>query len=137
PTAILNLDLLIPRLATVSGKRIFITPNLMNKSSFLPEANEMRKSEIIVKTGWTDFDTIRYHLPEHLYHEFIPERVNIVFGFVSDHAQYKLEAGLLVYNRKLTVLEGSFGPEKYSELTKFYQSIKKADEMKIVFLNKT
>lgn len=137
PTAILDLDLSIPRFATVSGKRIFITPNLMNKSSFLPEANEARKSDIIVKTGWTDFDTIRYHLPEQLYHEFIPEPVHIESVFGTYDAEYKMEAGLLVYNRKLTVLEGNFTPDKYAELTNFYQSIKKADAMKIVFLNKT
>lgn len=137
PTAILNLDLMIPRLAAVSGKRIFISPNLMNKSSFLPEASEARKSDIIVKTGWTDFDTIRYHLPEQLYHEFIPEPVHIESIFGTYDAEFKMEAGLLVYNRRLKVLEGNYEPEKYEELTRFYQSIKKSDEMKIVFLNKT
>lgn len=137
PTAIVNLEVFIPRLASVNGKRLFLTPNLMNRNSFIPEANNDRKSDIIVKTGWTDYDTVRYHFPEQLYHEFIPEPVFIESSFGVYEAEYTMEAGKLVYTRKLKVLEGNFSPDKYDELTKFYQSVKRADEMKIVFLNKT
>lgn len=137
PTAKLDIELSIPRLAVVNGKRIFLTPNLMNRSSFIPETNESRKSEIVIKTGWTDFDTIRYYLPEQIYHEFLPEPVHIESAFGVYDAEYTMESGLLVYKRRLLIREGRFSGDSYPELCQFYQNIKKADETKVVLLDKT
>ena len=44
PSAIVNADLMITKFATVSGKRLFLTPNLLNKSTYLPEKLETRKN---------------------------------------------------------------------------------------------
>lgn len=137
PSATINAELTIPKLAAVNGKRIFLTPNLMNRSRFIPEANANRQTDIIVKKGWVDSDTVRYHLPEGVYHEFIPEPIHIESAFGIYNASCSIEEGLLVYTRELKIFEGKFPPEKYAELTQFYQSVKKADEMKVVFLNKT
>lgn len=137
PSANLNIELSVPRLAVVNGKRIFLTANLMNRSRFIPEVNLDRKSDIIVKTGWTDFDTIRYHLPEHVYHEFLPEPIHIESVFGVYNAEFTMEAGLLVYKRRLSVNEGIFSADSYEALCQFYQNIRKADEMKVVFLNET
>ncbi len=40
PSAIVNLDLTLNRYAAVSGKRLFFTPNLMNRWSYIPEKND-------------------------------------------------------------------------------------------------
>jgi hypothetical protein len=137
PSAIVNLDLSLNRLATVSGKRMFLTPNLMNRSTFIPEKVENRKTNVVLKTAFTDLDTIKYHIPEELYPEYLPEPVKIKSRFGEYEATYKLEQGNLVYIRKFKKLNGTFPPESYTELIDFYKSINKADNAKIVFLNKT
>ncbi len=137
PTATVKIALVIPQLAPVSGKRIFLTPNLMNRLTFIPEANTNRKTPIFVKTGFTDVDVVRYHIPEQIYPEFVPEPIHIESIFGVYDAEYVMEQGLMVYKRKLTMKDGQFAPEHYQNLRNFYQDIKKADQVKVVFLSRT
>ncbi|HMI64452.1 MAG TPA: DUF3857 domain-containing transglutaminase family protein [Cyclobacteriaceae bacterium] len=137
PSAKVNLDLTLNRLATVSGKRLFLMPNLMNRSTFLPEKVENRKSNVIRKVAYTDLDTIRFHVPEELYPEFLPEPVKVKSRFGGYEASFKLDQGSVVYMRKIIMNKGEFPPESYNELIEFYKSINKADNIKLVFLNKT
>src|SRR6185295_3498413 len=51
PSAIVGMDLILNRLATVSGKRLFLTGNLMNRSTFVPEKLEKRKTKVVVSMG--------------------------------------------------------------------------------------
>jgi hypothetical protein len=137
PSAIVTVDLTLNRLATISGKRLFITPNLMNRSSFVPEKVENRKTNVLINTSYTDFDTIRYHLPQELYPEFLPEPLKLKSRFGEYEATLKLDQGNVVYIRKMVIHKGEYPPDSYAELIEFYKSIGKADNVKIVFLNKT
>ncbi len=47
PSAVVNSDFSLKRWATASGKRISITPNLMNRSTFIPEKVESRKTKVV------------------------------------------------------------------------------------------
>jgi len=127
----------LKRLATVSGKRLMLTPNLMNRNSFIPEKAENRKTEIVRNYGYTDYDTIRYHIPEEIYPEFLPEPVKLKSRFGEYESSYKLDQGLVVYTRKMIVYKGRYPASAYQEFTDFYKSVSKADNAKLVFLNKT
>lgn len=137
PSVIVNLDLTLNRYASVSGKRLFLTPNLMNRSGFVPEKNENRKTKVVRKRAYTDIDTIRYHMPEGLYPEFLPEPVHIKSRFGEYKASVTIDAGDIVYIRKIRIEKGEHPAETYSELVEFYKNINKVDNTKIVFLNKT
>jgi len=137
PSAVVDVDLTLNRLATVSGKRLYLTPNLLNRSAFIPEKMENRKSKVIRKMAFTDLDTIRYHLPEELYPEFLPEPVKVKSRFGGYEASFILDQGSVVYMRKIIMNKGEFPPESYNELIEFYKRINKADNIKLVFLNKT
>jgi hypothetical protein len=137
PAAFIDLHLTLNRFATISGKRIFITPNLMNRSTYVPEKVENRKTKVIRKMAYTDLDTIRYHLPAELYPEFLPENVKINNRFGEYESSFKIDQGNLVYTRKVKMNKGEFPAESYGELIDFYRNISKADNAKLVFMNKT
>jgi hypothetical protein len=137
PTAIVELNLTLNRLATVSGKRLFLTGNLMNRSTYMPERVEKRRTNVVLKMGYVDLDTIRFHLPEELYSEFLPEPLKVKSRFGEYEAAFKIDQGKVVYVRKMVLNKGEFPPESYNELIEFYKSINKADNIKLVFLNKT
>ena len=137
PSAIVDVDLTLNRLATVSGKRLFLTPNLMNRSAFSPEKVANRKTPVVLRLTYTHLDTIRYHLPEGIYPEFLPEPVVLKSRFGEYESRYLMEADKLVYIRKMKRYKGEFPAESYQELTDFYRSINKADNTKMVFLSKT
>ncbi|SKC74706.1 DUF3857 domain-containing transglutaminase family protein [Ohtaekwangia koreensis] len=137
PSAVVSADLSLRRFATVSGKRIFLTPNLMNRSTYIPEKLESRKTNIVLRTPYTDFDTIRYHLPEGIYPEFLPEPAKIKSRFGEYETTFTVDAGSLLYIRKIRMNKGEYPAESYKELTDFYKNINKADNMKMVFMSKT
>lgn len=137
PSAGVNLDLTLNRLASVSGKRLFLSPNLMNRSTYIPDKLEERRTDIVFKWGSINADVITYHIPENMYPEFLPEPVKISSIFGDYEAGFQVEMGNIVYTRKLKVNNGRFPANSYKEFSDFYKNISKADNVKIVFLNKT
>lgn len=137
PAAVVNLDLALKRFATVSGKRIFLTPNLMNRSTYIPEKLESRKTNVVLRTAYTDLDTIRYHLPEGIYPEFLPEPAKVKSRFGEYESTFTVDQGSLLYIRRVRMNKGEYPAETYKELTEFYRNINKADNTKLVFMSKT
>jgi len=137
PAAVVNLDLTLNRYATASGKRLFIAPNLMNKNTYIPEKTEDRKTDVVRKTNWVDLDTIRFSIPENLYPEFLPDPVKINSKFGEYQASFQFDAGKVTYIRRMKVWKGRYAKETYNELVDFYKNVSKADNIKLVFLNKT
>jgi transglutaminase-like putative cysteine protease len=137
PTAIVNVDLILNRYASVSGKRIFIAPNLMNRSAYIPPKTEKRKHPIVMKSSFIDVDSMVYHVPEEIYPEFVPPTVKISSQYGEYESSVTFENGKLLYVRKLKMKPGEFPAASYVELIDFYKGINKADNMKLVFLSKT
>ncbi len=137
PSAEVEVQLILNRLATVSGKRIFLTPNLMNRSTYIPEKLEKRSSTIVLRMPYVDDDRISYHLPEEIYPEFIPEPVILKSRFGEYESSFKVDQGSLIYSRKIRMNKGEFPADSYNELIEFYKNINKADHIKMVFMNKT
>jgi len=137
PSAIVTAKLTMERFANVSGKRIFLTPNLMNRSTFVPEKIENRKADIVTKMAYIDVDTIRYKLPEEIYAEFLPDNVQIKSAFGEYEATFKLDQGKLVYIRKVKINKGTFPASSYQEMVDFFRAVSKADNTKMVFMSKT
>lgn len=137
PSATVSLDLSLRKFASVSGKRVMLTPNLMNRSKFIPEKLENRKTDIVEDFGYIDFDTIRYHIPEEIYPEVLPQPAKISSRFGEYESSYTLDQGLVVYTRKIKINKGRFPAASYPEFIDFYKSVNRADNAKLVFLNKT
>ncbi|MBS1544768.1 MAG: DUF3857 domain-containing transglutaminase family protein [Bacteroidetes bacterium] len=123
--------------ASVSGKRIFLNPNLLNRTEYVPRKLEQRKTPIIRKNGYVDMDTVRFTVPEELYPEFIPPVVHYESRFGSYDATFTFSSGQLIYTRTMKWNRGRFPEESYEEFAEFYKSISKADNVRLVFLSKT
>jgi hypothetical protein len=137
PSAEVDVQLILNRYATVSGKRIFLSPNLMNRSTLVPEKLEKRNSTIVLRMPYIDHDRISYHLPEEIYPEFLPEPVILKSRFGEYESGFKIDQGNLIYTRKIKMNKGEFPADSYNELIEFYKNINKADHIKMVFMNKT
>jgi hypothetical protein len=137
PSAIVSLDLSLRKLASVSGKRLMLTPNLMNRNTYIPEKLESRKTDIVEGFGYIDSDSIRYHIPDEIYPEVLPQPVKLSSRFGEYESSYTLDQGLVVYTRRLKINKGRYPANTYQEFIDFYKSISRADNAKLVFLNKT
>ena len=137
PEATITLDLSLRNYASVSGKRLFVSPNLMNRNNYVPKKLENRKTPVVKTLAYMDEDVIEFFFPEDLYPEFVPNTIHHESQFGMYDASFELEPGKLTYTRKLSMKKGRFAPETYNELVDFYKNINRADNLKLVFLNKT
>ena len=132
-----NLNLELRKYASVSGKRIFFQPNLMNRWDFVPSEVKERKTEVVIKSEYQEYDTIHYILPQGTHPEFIPKTIHLQSQFGEFEMQVKIDDSGITYIRQLKMNKGRYPASTYSELRDFYKKIRKADKQKIVLLNST
>jgi hypothetical protein len=138
PTVTEKVSLKIKSLASKSGKRLFLQPNLLSKWEKAPDEMENRKSEVEVSDyDYTDIDTIEFQLPEGYYLEHKPEDVTIKSVFGEYKTAIIFEQNKVTYIRQISVNKGSFPKEKYKEWVDFYRNVAKADKVKLVLVSKT
>ncbi len=121
-----------------TGKRLFITPNLLNKYNNKMEVDENRKEDIFLSgIDFTDSDTIVYHLPEKYHIEGTTNDINFSSSFGEYKSQVKAEQGKITYIRQFYMKKGQYPKEKAKELNEFIKNIQKADNTKIVCVKGT
>ena len=137
PAARVDVDLTLNRYASVTGKRIFVPANLMNRLTSVPEKVAQRKNPVILREGSTDIDTVEFSISENLYPEFVPNPISHKSRFGEYEATVQMNAGKIIYVRKFVLRAGEYPAESYSEFVEFFRSVNRADNMKLVFLSKT
>jgi transglutaminase-like putative cysteine protease len=120
--------------ATVSGRRLFIEPNLFNKSKLKLLPDEKRKYPIEFNSAHKDVDTIHLVLPEGYSIEAMPKDVNITNKFAQYSISFKVDGNKVYVIRTETINNVSLSAEAYSDLVKYYDAIYKADHSRIVFV---
>ena len=137
PSIQIDMELNLPRYASSSGKRIFFAANLMNRSLVVPTKSEKRRTPIVIRNGYTSSDSISFHFPESFRHELLPPVVHLETKFGEYHSEIKIDDRGLHYIRRMKIIKGHFPPDAYDEYVDFYRKINKADNAKVVLLNKT
>ncbi|MFC6996681.1 DUF3857 domain-containing protein [Rufibacter roseus] len=127
-----NLQLELPRVASVSGRRMFITPNLMNRRQSVPLTTETRKHDVVLTYPYYDVDSVEFEIPAGFKPESVPQPVKISSVFGEYEAKVNMKDGKLVYQRQLTMHKGRFAPDRYAELVEFLKKVSRADQQQVV-----
>lgn len=137
PVALEKLQLQMRRYATVSGKRIFFQPNLMNQGNKLDKPQTERKFEMEIGFPYTDIDTVIYYIPEGYHLEFLPDRIEYQSDFGSYFSRIEQREGQIIYTRKRVAYKGRYPSSKYLEFVEYANKIADADRQKIVLVKST
>lgn len=122
---------------TITGNRIFFEVNPLNKLSSIPKKLKERKNDIVLKTAFTDIDSINYKLPEGFHVEYLPENVHIKNQFGEYQTTYiKTKEGML-YVRKFISEKGRYPSSDYEAFRAMRKEISKSDRAKIVLVGST
>ncbi|NVJ46723.1 MAG: DUF3857 and transglutaminase domain-containing protein [Cytophagia bacterium] len=134
-----TIELSIRKFGSTSGKRMFITPNIMTKVSDSPPKDENRKSSFRQRRSYIDIDTVSISLPESMRLEFQAEDVSINtdFGDYSIRYSFDYENNVLTYIRKMVYKEGVFEADMYDAYRDFYRDIIRQDKAKLVLIGNT
>jgi hypothetical protein len=122
--------------ASVSGKRLFVMPNILSKNTIKLTALEQRKYDIDYSISFMDIDTVNIQIPSGYTIEAMPKDVVINNKFGSYEIHFKAEGQKINCTRLYKRSEGRFPSSDYAELVKYYDDMYKADRSRIVFIKK-
>jgi hypothetical protein len=131
-----NLSLTASNYAQVSGRRLFINPDIMNRSDNKLKADEERKYEIELKNEYRDIDSAEIKIPPGYQPESLPQEMKIESKFGRYASSTKVLPDKIIYYRLREQYSGRFPAKDYAELVKFYEQIYKADRNKVVLIKK-
>ena len=120
--------------AQVSGRRLFIIPNILNRFDHRLKTAEERQYSIRLKNAYRDIDSVQINIPSGYKPESVPQDISIDSRFGRYHTSIKLQPAKIFYYREWEQFNGIFPPADYDDLVKYYDQIYKADRGKIVFV---
>jgi hypothetical protein len=125
-----------PNYASTSGKRLFITPNMFNKSTTRLPSDKPRKYDLELGYPFRDIDSVNITIPDGYTVEALPQNSNITNKFGNYKVNYTVTANTIQLVRLKERLNSRFTASDYEALAKFYEAMYKADRARIVFVKK-
>ncbi|MEO6327902.1 MAG: DUF3857 domain-containing protein [Ginsengibacter sp.] len=122
--------------ASVSGKRIFISPDLLNKSNLKLLPDTARKFDIALDDEYTNIDTVIITIPANYKAESVPREEAIITKFGIYNVTIKVLENKIFYYRKLEKYNGDFPAKDFAELVNFTDQVYKSDRSKVVLVRR-
>lgn len=131
-----QLHIKAPNYATVSGKRLFVNPNLLNQSQTKLNPDNDRKLPIQLSYAYIDRDTVEMEIPANYTLEAMPKSLQLKNQFGSYQIQFSVSGSKINMIRERTQEAGQFPAAEYGNWVDFLDAIYKADHSKMVFVKK-
>jgi transglutaminase-like putative cysteine protease len=123
-----------PFYATITGKRLFVTPNFFNRSSSKFGEEKERKYDIKFSTSFIDVDTIQIKIPINYVVEAMPKNVSLKTAYGTYSISFSIKDNKIDVLRKNEINEGRFSKNEYEAISNYFKEIYKADRSKIVLV---
>lgn len=137
PYATESIEITADNYCTLTGKRMFLPLNLMNKHTYIPKEHNNRETEVVLKNSYIEVDSIVYHIPDNYTIEYLPEDKNIVTRYGEYESIISVKNEKLIYIRKFGLNKGRYSPESYGELIDFFKELNKTDNQKAILIEAT
>ena len=131
-----QLDISVEGYATSTGRRIFIAPNILNRTHTRIEVDTARKVDLVFYSEYRDEDNYEIEVPEGYRLEAAPADVLLKTKFGNYIASAKLVGNKIIYHRVMEHFAGRFPVSSQAELAQFYADIYKSDRSKMVLVKK-
>lgn len=131
-----TLELVAPDYASITGKRLFLRPNIVATHSTRLTETDKREHDIVYTYAFIDKDTVNITIPEGYEIESVPLPVALSNQFGAYHVTYKIAGRQVLLTRHYERNAGTFPAKDYPAFVDFYNSIYKADQARIVFVKK-
>ena len=122
-----------PGYAAVTGKRLFVVPNLFNKESKIP-VNTERHFDIRFRSNYKDVDSIAIQLPGGYIIESLPKDVSLKTKFGNYSIGFKVKDSMIEVLRVREQQEAIFPAGDYQQLADFFDAMTKADRSNLVLV---
>lgn len=124
----------VPGMGSLSGTRMFMKSNLMNRRKPIPRPEAERMYELRLHYAYTDIDSVTIELPEGFRPEKLPPPVLISTPFGEYESYVRVDGGLVVYLRKEIARKGSFPPGEYNAYIGYLNEVARSDQQNLVLV---
>jgi uncharacterized protein DUF3857/transglutaminase superfamily protein len=131
-----ELHVVSPGYAGVSGRRLFIAPNVFDRSRTRLPADSVRKYDYITGRAYTDIDSVEIAVPAGYQVEAMPRDVAINGRFGDYRSSIRFSNDKLIYYRYLQQTASRYPPADYPALVKFYEQLYQTDNERVVLVKK-
>lgn len=131
-----EIELTANKYASVSGKRIFIIPNLLNKTNLKLLPDTARKFDVVLDNEYTNVDSVEITIPASYKAESVPKEQAINTKFGSYHVTVSVLGDKILYYRKVEKYSGYFPAKDFADLVKFTDQVYRSDRNKVVLVRK-
>ncbi|ANH83530.1 hypothetical protein A8C56_23405 [Niabella ginsenosidivorans] len=134
PAVIEKVQLVSKDYASVTGKRLFINPNILSRHGVKLTEDEQRQNEIVYEYGFRTADTVTIKIPPGYSVEAMPKPVQMDNAFGTYSIQYSYKDGIITMIRRYDRNSGRFPPGDYQKMVTFYNAVYKADRARMVLV---
>lgn len=131
-----KLHVVSPAYASITGKRLFIAPNLFQKSTIRFSPDSARKYDIVFDESFRNTDSLTIKIPSGYTVESIPANASIDSRFGRYQSTVKIDGEKISYYRLMERKAARLPASDYQELVKFQEQVYKNDRARIVFVKK-
>jgi hypothetical protein len=132
-----QLEILVSKYATISGKRLFIMPNILNRGGVVLNDQKDRAFDYVYDNPFRQEDTYEIDLPEGYELESAPSEINLKSKFGTYTSSVKLVGHKITYKRVREHFAGRYAAKAGVALAEFFESVYRSDRSKMVFVKKT
>ncbi|KAI9450903.1 transglutaminase domain protein [Russula earlei] len=127
------LQITSPNYASITGKRLFVVPNLFERMPKLP-TDKSRQFDIVYSNAYLNIDSIEIQIPVGFTVEAMPKDIVLdnKFGRYSIH--YKVNNNQVTLVRSIERNTARFPASDYTDFVKFYDEMYKGDRARIVLV---
>src|SRR5450432_162561 len=136
PVMLETLDISVTNYAHVSGKRIFLNPNVLRRSETKFSEEKDRVLDFQFKTEYSETDSIAISIPVGYETESQQKDLVLDTKFGSYQTHTKILADRIIYYRQFQQFRGRFPASAYEEIKSFYNKVYDADRSQIVLVRK-
>lgn len=120
--------------ASVTGKRMFIKPNILATYASKLSEDDERENDIVYSYAFIDADTVNINLPDGYKIEAMPSPLSISNQFGKYNISYTIDGAKIKMTRIYERNSGRFPASNYKEFVAFTNAIYKADNARMVFV---
>jgi hypothetical protein len=131
-----KLDVTVNNYATITGKRLFITPNILNRGGARLLEEEGRTVDYVFDYEFHNEDSEEIEIPEGYGIEAAPQEVSIKTKYGIYYSSAKVVGNKILYKRVREQFAGRFSAKEQKEIIQFFEDIYKADRNRIVLVKK-
>ncbi|TKK71951.1 DUF3857 domain-containing protein [Ilyomonas limi] len=131
-----DLHITSPNYASITGKRLFIKPNLFNKTGTKLSKDSARVYDIAISSSYMDVDTVIIQIPAGYTVEAMPKDVALESKFGKYSINFKVADSAITMLRTNEVSAVMLPASEYEALVNYYDAMYKADRSQIVFVKK-